>query len=311
MELLRGARGVLRVGHRGAAALAPESSLAAIEAAAACGADAVELDVLPRASWSRTARRCRRTRRGSTTRSRSRRASASPCSSTSRCAASRPAIVEALRRHGLLERSFVSSSSLAVLAAFAAAEPRAAARLHVSGGPARRDRQPRARARPCGRRSPCCGRSCPRRLPRLLRAAGASAATLNWAVVTPAAIEVCHRLGVAVYVWTVNEPALATTLVESGIDGIITDDPRHPSRGYRSEDVKRLTLLLLVLLAAGLFAATVLADASPPGDTTTTTTTTTDARGRSGRRHARGRRDRRARTRCGRAGGRRTRSTGR
>jgi len=46
MELLRGARGVVRVGHRGAAALAPENSLAAIEAAAACGADAVELDVL-------------------------------------------------------------------------------------------------------------------------------------------------------------------------------------------------------------------------------------------------------------------------
>src|SRR5438045_1167125 len=46
-ELLRGAGGVMRVGHRGAAALAPESSLEAIEAAAECGADAVELDVLP------------------------------------------------------------------------------------------------------------------------------------------------------------------------------------------------------------------------------------------------------------------------
>ena len=65
----------------------------------------------------------------------------------------------------------------------------------------------------------------PRRLPGWLRASGAVAATLNWAVVTPASIEVCHRLGVAVFVWTVNEPALATTLVASGIDGIITDDP--------------------------------------------------------------------------------------
>jgi glycerophosphoryl diester phosphodiesterase len=65
----------------------------------------------------------------------------------------------------------------------------------------------------------------PLRLPRWLRAAGASAATLNWAVVTPATIDACHRNGVAVYVWTVNDPALATTLVESGIDGIISDDP--------------------------------------------------------------------------------------
>jgi lipoprotein-anchoring transpeptidase ErfK/SrfK len=39
--------------------------------------------------------------------------------------------------------------------------------------------------------------------------------------------------------------------------------------------VKRLSLLLLVLLAAGLFVASVFADTPPPGDTTTTTTTTT------------------------------------
>jgi lipoprotein-anchoring transpeptidase ErfK/SrfK len=39
--------------------------------------------------------------------------------------------------------------------------------------------------------------------------------------------------------------------------------------------VKRLTPLLLVLLVAGLFAATVLADSSHPADTTTATTTTT------------------------------------
>ena len=54
---------------------------------------------------------------------------------------------------------------------------------------------------------------------------GASAATLNWAVVSPAVISVCHGLGAAVYVWTVNDRALARTLVESDIDGIITDDP--------------------------------------------------------------------------------------
>ena len=45
MELLRGERDVVRVGHRGAAALAPENSLEAIEAAAAHGVDVVELDV--------------------------------------------------------------------------------------------------------------------------------------------------------------------------------------------------------------------------------------------------------------------------
>ena len=46
LELLRGDRDVVRVGHRGAAALAPENTLAAIEAAAAHGVDVVEVDVL-------------------------------------------------------------------------------------------------------------------------------------------------------------------------------------------------------------------------------------------------------------------------
>jgi glycerophosphoryl diester phosphodiesterase len=39
-------------------------------------------------------------------------------------------------------------------------------------------------------------------------------------------VAACHASGVAVLVWTVNDAVLATTLVASGIDGIITDDPR-------------------------------------------------------------------------------------
>jgi glycerophosphoryl diester phosphodiesterase len=53
----------------------------------------------------------------------------------------------------------------------------------------------------------------------------ASAATLNWTVVTGASVDACHRLGIAVYVWTVNDPDLVHSLVETGIDAIITDDP--------------------------------------------------------------------------------------
>ena len=35
-----------------------------------------------------------------------------------------------------------------------------------------------------------------------------------------------RRFLFAVIVWTVNDPVLATSLVESGVDAIITDDPR-------------------------------------------------------------------------------------
>jgi glycerophosphoryl diester phosphodiesterase len=232
MELLRGARGVVRVGHRGAAALAPENSLAAIEAAAACGVDAVELDVLeglvvahgpevpPNAPLLDDALALV--------------ASLGLAVQVDvKVRGLETGVVEALRRHTLLERSFVSSFSLPILAAFRTAEPQLPRaftypedRLGITGsrvlGSATRPILAALRA------------LLPRRLPRWLNAAGASAATLNWAVVTPETIEVCHRLGVAVYAWTVNEPALAITLVETGIDGIITDDPRIIPAGIDS-----------------------------------------------------------------------------
>jgi len=134
-------------------------------------------------------------------------------------------IVDALRRHDLLERSFVSTSSLRILAVFAALEPafpRAFTypedRLGVSGSPF---------IRPVVKPGLAAMRAAlPYRLPRWLRAAGASAATLNWSVVTPAVIDACHRAGAAVYAWTVNDPGLVETLGERGIDGIISDDPR-------------------------------------------------------------------------------------
>jgi len=41
----------------------------------------------------------------------------------------------------------------------------------------------------------------------------------------PGFVERCHRLGLAVDYWTVDEPALALRLVVLGADGIMTDDP--------------------------------------------------------------------------------------
>jgi glycerophosphoryl diester phosphodiesterase len=39
-------------------------------------------------------------------------------------------------------------------------------------------------------------------------------------------IDKCHRLGLVVHYWTVNDPALATHLLDQGADGVMTDDPR-------------------------------------------------------------------------------------
>jgi glycerophosphoryl diester phosphodiesterase len=228
MELLRGDRDVVRIGHRGAAALAPENSLAAVEAAVEHGVDAVELDVV----------------RGPDGRLVLAHGPAVPPDAPSLdeglALAARlgvgvqmdvkepgveEGVVDALRRSGLLDRCFVSSFSFPTLRAFAALEP----------GLPRSLTYPEDRLGLTGSRAlgyavkpglAALRALLPVRLPRFMCAAGASAVTLNSGVVTPRAIEICHRAGVAVYVWTVNEPGLAKTLVESGVDGIITDDPR-------------------------------------------------------------------------------------
>jgi glycerophosphoryl diester phosphodiesterase len=228
IELLRGERDVVRVGHRGAAALAPENTLAAIEAAAAHGVDAVELDVL-------------QARDGALVLAHGPEVPPdAPQLDDALALVARiglavqldvklrgieSAVAYAVRRAGLLERSFVSSYSLPILAAFAEAEPALPLsltypedRLGVSGS---RLLQPVVRPALAVMRA-----RLPGRLPGWLHAAGARAATLNWSVVTPAAVAACDELGVAASVWTGNDRALADNLVPAGPDAIITDDPR-------------------------------------------------------------------------------------
>jgi glycerophosphoryl diester phosphodiesterase len=235
LQLLRGSGGVTRVGHRGAAALAPENSLAAIEAAAVHGADAVELDVSRAADGALVLAHGPEVPPG-----------APPLGEGLALAArlglavqldlkldgaARDA-VEALRAHSLLERAFVSSSSLRALAEFRDAAPALPRALTYPDD--RYGLSARAYLRPGVRVGLAALRALlPLRLPAWLRVVDAAAATLNRAVVSPRAIEVCHRVGVAVFVWTVDDAARAETLAERGVDGIITDDPRLLARTLR------------------------------------------------------------------------------
>ena len=123
MDLRRGPHGVVRVGHRGAAALAPENSLAAIEAAAAHGVDAVELDVLRVADGSLALAHGPEVAAGSPSLDDGLALAADLGLAVQvdvKDGGLEADIVDALSRHDLLARSFVSSSSLALLAAFAA-----------------------------------------------------------------------------------------------------------------------------------------------------------------------------------------------
>lgn len=216
------------IGHRGAAALERENSLAAIEAAALHGADGVEVDVL-RAHDGRVV-----LAHGPDIAP-----DAPPLADGLALAAALGLFVQidvkqgglgvevarAVADAGLGERSFVSSFSPGILAEFRAAAPGLPRsftypedRYGVTGRPLLRPFVGPALA--------TLRAALPRRLGAWLRRSDAVALTLNWSVITPAAVAGAHALGAAVLAWTVNDAGLAKKLVDSGADAIITDDPR-------------------------------------------------------------------------------------
>ena len=228
MRLLRGDGGLLVVGHRGAAALAPENSLAAIEAAAAHGADIVELDVLRAAHGG-----CVLAHGPGVPSDAPALADALARAAELRLAVQLDVkeagleheLVAALRAAALVERSFVSSPSPDALRALAALEPGLPRAFTYPDD--RYSLSERPLVRPAIAPSLAVLRALlPLRLPRLLAAVTARAATLHAAVVSERLVAGCHRAGIAVLAWTVNDPVLAKSLVERGVDGIITDDPR-------------------------------------------------------------------------------------
>ncbi|MFL5951951.1 MAG: glycerophosphodiester phosphodiesterase [Gaiellaceae bacterium] len=232
IELRRPDGRFARVGHRGASALAPENTPEAFALAVELGCDMLEFDVLASSD-------------GTVVVAHDARRMGEPGVVTFEHALAffaerlpgvglqvdlkrrgiEAAVVEALRRHGVLERSWVSgfdADSLRRVAALEPALPRSFTlprdRLGIS------KRGPLAPVVRSALRS--IGSSLPRRIPKLLARAGATALTLHHSVASKEAIARAHDLDVPVYVWTVDDRPTVERLVAWGADGIITNDPR-------------------------------------------------------------------------------------
>jgi len=63
--------------------------------------------------------------------------------------------------------------------------------------------------------------------PKLIRAACAQIPFKNIIrITTPAVVELAHEIGIQVHVWTINDPDEMRSLLDIGVDGLMTDEPR-------------------------------------------------------------------------------------
>jgi glycerophosphoryl diester phosphodiesterase len=253
ISLERRAGRPLRIGHRGAAALAPENTLRSFRAALSAGVDLIEFDVLELRSGelviahsSDLLEVSHGAVRGDV---RDR-----PLASLRAVAPELPVldealrffaeeapetgvhvdvksmggedrIVEALHRFGLVERALVSSFMPGILREVTRLEPRL--RTCISF--------PRDRLRVAGRRG---SRSLvgaglrvlrpvtPALVGRLLAHARATTLALQHVLVTRRVVSRAHARGAAVIAWTLETERDIERVTDAGVDAIVVDDPR-------------------------------------------------------------------------------------
>jgi glycerophosphoryl diester phosphodiesterase len=61
----------------------------------------------------------------------------------------------------------------------------------------------------------------------------------NWELVTRQSVEFAHSFGIEMHVWTVNEEAEMSELLDMGVDGLISDYPRRALEVVRSRAARR------------------------------------------------------------------------
>jgi glycerophosphoryl diester phosphodiesterase len=134
-------------------------------------------------------------------------------------------VVRALRETGLTERALVSSTYPEELDAMRALEP--ALRVGWSVPRARRDyTESRLTVLPALVLLAAYRAWLPRRVRAVLRAGRFDAIMAHWRLVTAALVRAVAEGGGELYVWTVDDAAQMSRLTTLGVDGIITNDPR-------------------------------------------------------------------------------------
>jgi glycerophosphoryl diester phosphodiesterase len=218
----------LRIGHRGAPVLAPENTLRSFAAALDHGMDLVELDVLAlpdgrlAVSHDQPGPGVEPPLLDDTLEFLAARGARVQVDLKLRDPAG---VVEAVRRHGLVESVFVSGASFAALRRVRDLAPEL--RTSLTYPDDRLGMTKRGGLNALTTPGLFLMQSAlPWRIGGMLERAGATAVTLHHAVVTAAVVGRCAAFGVPVLAWTVDDPAVCRRLEAIGVAGIITNDPR-------------------------------------------------------------------------------------
>lgn len=139
-------------------------------------------------------------------------------------------VVDALRRHGFVDRSLISSMYRASLAAVRREEP--ALRVGWSVPRASRDyTRSRMLAGPAVTALVLMRRALPAMAARAIRSGRCDALMTYRRLVSPALVGAVRRAGGELYVWPVDDAASLTRLEALGVTGAIIDDPSLLRRG--------------------------------------------------------------------------------
>jgi glycerophosphoryl diester phosphodiesterase len=217
----------LRIGHRGAPALAPENTIASLVAAIEGGVDLVELDVLAVDGNLRLAHGPERV------------SQKSPSLEEVlelvdprnvglildlKSTGVEESVVSLVRSYGLVERTVVASarpSSLRTVKELEAGLTTGLAYPFDRVGIAERgELQPLIHAGLAVLR-----RVLPARIGRMLARARADAALLHHSLISAALVERCHSRGAAVLAWTLEDEDELRRVLAAGVDGVIANDP--------------------------------------------------------------------------------------
>jgi glycerophosphoryl diester phosphodiesterase len=229
VNLRRQAARPLVIGHRGAAARAPENTLEGLEAAVTAGADLVEFDVGEGLVLGHPGGPERAEPPTLDDALEYLAASVVGAHIDLKHDGIEPGVAAAVRRHGFEERALVSSTHAGALRRIAVEAPeltRAISYPHDRYG-ASRIQWPR----PIVDAGVACLRPIMRvRLPPLLYRARASVLSLRHELAGRALVETVHARRASVLVWTVNDPSEIERLARLGVDAIVSDDPEAALR---------------------------------------------------------------------------------